>query len=152
MNPFPLRVTGPVMKRLPKPTTKPKAVTSDCSLAACTLESLHHSPDPPVNGASVRPMGSLPESHATMDAVESNCDGHCSKMLHDATFLSAVLPFALGQARRHREPLSLLCVAIDRLHGIQELLGRAAANGVIRCVGETVLSLIRSSRLRRATR
>ena len=50
---------------------------------------------------------------------------HFAEAFHDATFLHAVLPFALGLSRRHGEPLSLLCVAIDRLGGIQELLGRA---------------------------
>ena len=45
-------------------------------------------------------------------------------VLQDATFLNAVLPFAVGQARRHGESLSLLCVAIDRLGGICELLGK----------------------------
>ena len=65
--------------------------------------------------------------------------------LLDATFLNAVLPFALNQARRHNEPLSLVCVAIDRLGGIQELLGRAAVDQLVRSVGETVASLIRAS-------
>ena len=66
-------------------------------------------------------------------------------LLHDATFLNAVLPFALSQARRHREPLSLLCVSIDRLGGIRKLLGRAAVDGLVRTVAETVASLIRVS-------
>ena len=65
--------------------------------------------------------------------------------LLDATFLNAVLPFALNQARRHNEPLSLICVAIDRLPGIQELFGRAAVDELVRSVGETVASLIRAS-------
>ncbi len=98
-----------------------------------------------MNGSSVPLAESLPDGQATMDAVESDCGGHYLNMLHDATFLNAVLPFAFGQARRHREPLSLVCVAIDRLHGIQELLGREVADGLVRCVGETVGSLIRSS-------
>jgi len=66
-------------------------------------------------------------------------------MLHDATFLNAVLPFALSQAHRHREPLSLVCVAIDRLHGVEELLGRAVADSLVRYVGEMVVPLIRAS-------
>ena len=65
--------------------------------------------------------------------------------LHDATFLSAILPFALSQARRHNEPLSLICLAIDRLTGIQELLGQATADHLVRSVGETVAALIRAS-------
>lgn len=65
--------------------------------------------------------------------------------LQDATFLNAVLPFALSQARRHLEPLSIVCVSIDRLRGIQDLLGRAAVDRLVRNVGETVGSLIRNS-------
>ena len=38
-----------------------------------------------------------------------------------------------------------MCVAIDRLHGIQNLLGRAVADLLVRCVGEMVRSLIRES-------
>jgi diguanylate cyclase (GGDEF)-like protein len=68
-----------------------------------------------------------------------------SVAVHDATFLSAVLPFALNQARRHREPLSVLCIAVDRLNAILDLMGRAAADRLVRRVSETVASLIRSS-------
>jgi diguanylate cyclase (GGDEF)-like protein len=65
--------------------------------------------------------------------------------LQDATFLNAILPFALSQARRHLEPLSIVCVSIDRLGGIQDLLGRAAVERLVRNVGETVGKLIRGS-------
>jgi diguanylate cyclase (GGDEF)-like protein len=68
-----------------------------------------------------------------------------STRLHDATFLNAVLPFALNQARRHNEPLSLVCVAIDRMGGIQELLGPGTADRLVRSVADTVASLIRTS-------
>src|SRR5262249_34987905 len=63
----------------------------------------------------------------------------------DATFLNAVLPFAINQARRHLEPLSIVCVSIDRLRGIQDLLGRAAADRLVRNVGDIVGTLIRGS-------
>ena len=65
--------------------------------------------------------------------------------LQDATFLNAVLPFALSQARRHSEPLSIVCVSIDRLRGIQDLLGRAAVDRLVRDVGKTVGTMIRGS-------
>ncbi len=65
--------------------------------------------------------------------------------LHDATFLNAVLPFALNQSRRHNESISLVCVAIDRLGGIQELLGSGTADRLVRSVADTVASLIRVS-------
>ncbi len=64
---------------------------------------------------------------------------------HDATFLHAVLPFALGLSRRHGEPLSLLCVAIDRLSGIQELLGRDTVDRAVRNVGSHIAAMIRES-------
>jgi diguanylate cyclase (GGDEF)-like protein len=65
--------------------------------------------------------------------------------LQDATFLNAVLPFALSQARRHLEPLSIVCLSIDRLRGIQDLLGRPAVDSLVRKVGATVGSHIRGS-------
>jgi diguanylate cyclase (GGDEF)-like protein len=65
--------------------------------------------------------------------------------LHDATFLNAVLPFALNQARRHNEPLSLVCVAIDRIGGIQELLGPGTTDRLVRSVADSVAGLIRTS-------
>jgi len=68
-----------------------------------------------------------------------------SIFLQDATFLNAVLPFALSQAKRHHEPLSLVCVAIDRLSAIKQLLGKTEADRLVRHVAETVGSLIRSS-------
>ena len=66
-------------------------------------------------------------------------------MIRDATFLNAVFPFALGQAKRHHEPLSLLCLAIDRLGAIQDLLGFEAADRLVQEVCQVVGSSIRSS-------
>ncbi len=63
----------------------------------------------------------------------------------DATFLHAVLPFALGLSRRHGEPLSLLCVTIDRLSGIQKLLGKDSADRAVRNVGAHIAAMIRDS-------
>jgi diguanylate cyclase (GGDEF)-like protein len=68
-------------------------------------------------------------------------------VLHDATFLNAVLPYALGQAQRHGESLSILCVAVDRLSGIQELLGAGRADHAVRNVGQYIARVIRSSDL-----
>ena len=50
-----------------------------------------------------------------------------------------------NQAKRHRESLSLLCVAIDRLRSIQDLMGRAEVDCIVQDVGQTVSSLIRKS-------
>src|SRR5262249_11419748 len=65
--------------------------------------------------------------------------------LQDATFLNAVLPFALSQARRHREPLSIVCIAIDRLSAIKQLLGKPESDRLVRRVAEVVGTMIRSS-------
>jgi diguanylate cyclase (GGDEF)-like protein len=65
--------------------------------------------------------------------------------LEDATFLNAVLPFALGQARRHREPLSILCVAVDRLSAIKQLLGQGESDRLVQHVARTVGAMIRAS-------
>jgi diguanylate cyclase (GGDEF)-like protein len=74
-------------------------------------------------------------------------DGACGPIavLHDATFLNAVLPYALGQAKRHREPLSLLCVAVDRLAAIRHLHGAEVADAAVRRVAETVGARLRAS-------
>jgi diguanylate cyclase (GGDEF)-like protein len=65
--------------------------------------------------------------------------------VHDATFLNAVFPFALSQARRHGESLAVLCVAIDRLSGIRDLLGRDQVDRTVRHIGIKIATLIRSS-------
>lgn len=67
--------------------------------------------------------------------------------LHDSTLLSAVLPFAIGQARRHGEPLSVLFLAIDQLRGVRVLLGSEEADRLVSRVGLRVASLLRSSDL-----
>jgi diguanylate cyclase (GGDEF)-like protein len=66
-------------------------------------------------------------------------------VVRDATFLNAVLPFALSQAKRHRESLSLLCVGVDRLGAIQNLLGPDVANDLVQHVGRIVAMMVRAS-------
>ncbi len=65
--------------------------------------------------------------------------------LRDATFLNAVLPYAVAQAKRHREPLSLLCVGIDRLAAIHELHGPEVVRIAVQRVSDTIVKLIRAS-------
>jgi diguanylate cyclase (GGDEF)-like protein len=116
-----------------------------CTLAACALEKFHRPSEWPWEIEATAHADDL--SHAD-SGFKSACiakDFVAAPMLRDATFLNAVLPFALSQAQRHREPLSLLCVAIDRLGGIHELLGGAAVDGLIRHVGEAVAALLRTS-------
>ena len=113
-----------------------------CGMSACALDRLSRHQDWPWDD-DVAHLSSAHELSLARRAGEANSPE--AFLLHDATFLNAVLPFALNQARRHREPLSLVCVAIDRLGGIQELLGRAAVERLVCKVGETVASLIRAS-------
>jgi diguanylate cyclase (GGDEF)-like protein len=115
------------------------------ALSACALEALRPGQKWPGDGTPDLVAEAFPDSPGTMGCGHVDCGGHYPKLVHDATFLNAILPFAIGQAQRHRESLSLVCVAIDRLHGIQELLGRAVADRLVGCVGETVISLIRQS-------
>jgi diguanylate cyclase (GGDEF)-like protein len=121
-----------------------------CTMAAGALERLDRQAN---RDPQFRPSG--PEATAAEGVVLPNPSGlgpeltregrHCLPTLQDATFLNAVLPFAVGQARRYGEPLSLLCVAIDRLGGIRELLGRERADQVVRGVGLHIAGMIRSS-------
>ncbi len=78
-----------------------------------------------------------------LDRAEENT--FAPPVFRDATFLHAVLPYALGLSRRHGEPLSLLCVAIDGLNGIHKLLGRDRADCAVRNVGAHIGSMIRDS-------
>ena len=118
-------------------------LTTLCTLAACALDRLGRHEE--------WPGDDKPGHVGDWDGVDSAPGADQAKAsfvnttLLDATILNAVLPFALNQARRHNEPLSLVCVAIDRLGGIQELLGRVAVDHLVRTVGETVASLIRAS-------
>jgi diguanylate cyclase (GGDEF)-like protein len=78
------------------------------------------------------------------DRVHGELD-RTSIQLQDATFLNAVLPFALSQARRHREPLSIACVAVDKLGAIKQLLGKDESDRLVQHVARTVGALIRAS-------
>jgi diguanylate cyclase (GGDEF)-like protein len=121
-----------------------------CNMAACAL-ARHDRPDgratAPVEGPSERSSAGNPEQVVDAGGAGSGRTGRevTRPIVQDATFLGAVLPFALGQSRRHGEPLSLLCVAIDRLHGIRELLGSEVATRAVQNVGTHVAAQLRSS-------
>ena len=119
-------------------------LTTLCTMAASAMECLGNHAEWPRDDDLEHP-GGAPSAPPARNAAQTAPPLHPSILLHDATFLNAVLPFALNQARRHREPLSLLCVAIDRQRGVQELLGRAEVDRLIRHVGEITGSLIRTS-------
>ena len=121
-----------------------RRLTTLCTLAACAIERLDRHAAWPEHHDAVEASGSGRDdvaSHGTMSGAFSGA----TTGLHDATFLNAVLPFALSQSRRHHEPLSLLCVAIDRLAGVHDLLGPAMSDQLVRSVAATVVSLIRAS-------
>lgn len=80
-----------------------------------------------------------------LDEKKKREDHSAVAVVQDAASLLAILPFALGLSRRHGEPLSLLCVAIDRLSGIHELLGRDWADRAVRNVGAHIAAMIRDS-------
>jgi hypothetical protein len=60
------------------------------------------------------------------------------------SFLTTFLPYALAQAKRHREPLSLLCVSIDRFAAIETLLGRELAEAAMHRVADTIIKMLRA--------
>jgi diguanylate cyclase (GGDEF)-like protein len=133
------RSGGPSLLR----TATVQRLTTLCTMAASAMECLgRHSEWP-------RDDDQAPSSGVQDDLTARNTAPAPSArpvmVVQDATFLNAVLPFALNQARRHREPLSLLCVAIDRRCGVQELLGRAEVDRLSRHVAEITSSLIRAS-------
>jgi diguanylate cyclase (GGDEF)-like protein len=99
------------------------------------------------SGADVqRAFPGLPlETVSDVAAFATNDHPPLVGVLHDATFLNAVLPYALAQARRYGEPLSVLCVAVDRLTGVRDLLGEARADRAVRNVGQYIARVIRSS-------
>ena len=117
-----------------------RRLTTLCTMAACAMEGLGLYSEWPQDDHAHGERA----SSATVDPAVA-IHPHSSIPLQDATFLNAVLPFALNQARRHREPLSLVCVAIDRLSAIKQLLGKAESDRLVRHVAATVAKSIRAS-------
>jgi len=65
--------------------------------------------------------------------------------VRDATFLNAVLPYALAQAARHREPLTVLCLEVDDLRTLsREHDAESVADAVDR-VAEAASRTLRGS-------
>jgi diguanylate cyclase (GGDEF)-like protein len=121
-----------------------RRLTTLCSIGACALERLDRREEWPGFDELANPADSPGDDLASTAARPAPAFVGTTR-LHDATFLNAVLPFALNQARRHNEPISLVCVAIDRLGSIQDLLGTGIADQLVRSVADTVASLIRAS-------
>lgn len=106
-----------------------------CTMAACALENLRQNAD----------WGWYTGGESAEDGRSIGHEVRPPGVIRDATFLNAVFPFALGQARRHREPIALLCLSIDRLGAIQDLLGPGVVDRLVQEVCQVVASSIRSS-------
>lgn len=113
-------------------------------LASSAFERLNDSHAPAISSAGPAEAG--PADSRDKIAEETNLGFYPSgPAVHDATFLNAVFPFALNQARRHGESLTVLCVAIDRLNGIRDLLGQDQADRTVEHTGRKIATLIRAS-------
>ena len=68
-----------------------------------------------------------------------------SAVVRDATFLNAVLPYALAQAARHREPLTVLCLEVDALASLVRTHGALARDRAVGRVADAVARRLRGS-------
>jgi diguanylate cyclase (GGDEF)-like protein len=116
-----------------------------CTMAGCTIERLGGASEWQNDDESGDPCESRFGRSGPRGELSSSSHLATAPSVHDATFLAAVLPFAIGQARRHRETLTILCVSVDRLAAIADLLGRSAADLLVRNVADAVASLLRAS-------
>ena len=65
--------------------------------------------------------------------------------VHDATFLCAVLPYALAQAHRHRESLTLFCIEIDGIGALSQEHTRERMDAAVTRVAEATARTLRGS-------
>jgi diguanylate cyclase (GGDEF)-like protein len=117
-----------------------RRLTTIATIAACAMEGLGLFTEWPEDRPSSDVRPNVPAGDRASGLVR-----HPAVQLQDATFLNAVLPFALSQARRHREPLSIVCIAIDRLSAVKQLLGKTESDRLVRHVAQVVGTMIRSS-------
>lgn len=104
------------------PSKVVRRLTTLCAMSSATLRGLHA-------GRRARP-----EAPVEMSAA-----------VRDATFLYAILPYALSQAQRHREPLTVFCVEIDRLRVLAQSQGLDSIDRAVRRVAEAVAKTLRGS-------
>jgi diguanylate cyclase (GGDEF)-like protein len=119
-------------------------LTTLCTMAACATECLGSHAEWPCDSERPRKGECPTDRSASIDGPIAPL-ARPAMLIHDATYLNAVLPFALNQARRHRESLSILCMAIDRQRSVLELLGRVEMERLIRHTGEIIGRVIRTS-------
>jgi diguanylate cyclase (GGDEF)-like protein len=121
-----------------------RRLTTACTLAACALENARLRAEWSWEDGDERDEEWTADPATDADApIRTSCEQ--PDVVRDATFLNAVLPFALGQSRRHGEPVSLLCLQLDRLGAMRDLLGPAIADGLLQDLARTVASVVRSS-------
>ena len=136
----------------PCPRTRRLTLWTLCKLAASALLR-HDRQNAELSQPAGRDLEPIPNALAIasartdrdLDETKTKENHFAAAVFQDATFLHAILPFALGLSQRHGEPLSLLCVAIDRLSGIHELLGRDCADRAVRNVGAHIAAMLRDS-------
>lgn len=110
-----------------------------CKLAACAFERARLQSVWECDGEET--VDHLP----AVAPISSDRPARSPGVVRDATFLNAVLPFALAQARRHGEPIALLCIQPDRLAAIRDLLGATVTDELVREVAEAASSVVRTS-------
>ena len=69
---------------------------------------------PPKGGSAVERSSEGREIRERFVAFPKTGPAAGSAAVHDATYLTAVLPFAMAQASRHQEPLTVLMIETDR--------------------------------------
>ena len=72
-------------------------------------------------------------------------DFACSGMVHDATYLNAVLPFAIAQANRHQEPLTVLSIETSQSVTRAATAGSDQARVSSKTIAEAIARSLRAS-------
>ena len=103
-----------------------RRLTTLCAMAAAAERGLH------AGARRARAEAAAPTAEA-------------SAAVRDATFLNAILPYALSQAGRHREPLTVFCIELDRLAALHQSHGPIAADAAVRRLAEAVARALRGS-------
>jgi diguanylate cyclase (GGDEF)-like protein len=152
VNPGPRRLNRGIAPVAPDPSRPPLRVDLRCG--GRSLGTLQIAP--------VRSRRWLPRQHRQLTTLcrmaaaaqwalrlgrpsEGEFWGQTRAALQGEAFLNTVMPYALAQARRHGEGLALLCVSVDRLAAIRELLGSGLAENAVRLVGATIVRMLRAS-------
>lgn len=134
-----LRLLGMAAKRGERQPVCPsiRALKTLCTLAAMAFDGI-------TTAQLFDTLGSEDADDLVISAAATSVDP-AEPLLKDATYLHVVLPYALSQARRHRESLSILHVSVDRIAAIHEMLGPEMVTQAVNRVGEIVVARLRSS-------